>query len=116
MKRAFKIIGAIVALFLMATSPADAAKLGFEASFKGQQSGLDAKLSQVVVTKVDADSPARRAGLEPGDIIEQVDGAPVAGSSSRNFYKSVSALKPTEALVLSILRSGRRLTVRIVAD
>jgi len=105
----------LAALLALAASPAFASRLGFEASFKGQPSGLDAKLSQVVVTKVANASPAEHAGLRPGDVIDQVNGQAVNGSSSRGFYKTLSRVKPGEHLVLTVLRAGQRLTLDLTA-
>lgn len=116
MKSPRKFTVMFAALLLAMAVPVSAARLGFEASFEGQRSGLDAELSQVVVTKVLDDSPAERGGLRLGDVIEQMNGAPVAGRSSRDFYRSMSSLQPGETVVLTVLRSGDRLTVRLVAE
>lgn len=110
-------IAAMFAVLLSAmTVPASAARLGFEASFEGQQSGLDAELSTVVVTKVSDNSPAERGGLMARDVIEQVNGTPVAGRSSRDFYNAMTSLEPGETVVLVVLRSGDRLTINLVAE
>lgn len=107
---------ALVVLLALIAIPASAARLGFEADFKGEQAGMDAKLTEVRVTKVADDSPAQRAGLQPGDVIEQLDGVAVVGRSSREFYKAMSSVKPGGAVVLTVLRAGQRVTLRLVAE
>ena len=57
-----------------------------------------------LVAGVEPDSPAAKAGLEPGDVIESVNGAKVA--NPRDLALDVSAVKPGETASLHLLRDG----------
>ncbi len=57
------------------------------------------------------DSPARRAGLEPGDIIVKVDGRAVDRVSA--LQRAVRAKKPGDNVELEAMRYGTRRTFRV---
>lgn len=57
------------------------------------------------------DSPARRAGLEPGDIITKVDGRAVDRVSA--LQRAVRAKKPGDNVELEAMRYGTRRTFRV---
>ncbi|MEW5946585.1 MAG: Do family serine endopeptidase [bacterium] len=61
----------------------------------------------VLVADVLADSPAAEAGVEPGDIISSVNGAPV--SSVEDYYDKTSTLLVGERVALRIYRGGEAL-------
>ncbi|HEY5667237.1 MAG TPA: DegQ family serine endoprotease [Gammaproteobacteria bacterium] len=69
---------------------------------------LDAEQG-AVVTQVEPDSPAERAGLEPGDVIIEIDGAAVEGSSDLRNKVGLMRLGSTAELVY--LRNGIRESV-----
>lgn len=57
-------------------------------------------------------SPADRAGLEPGDVLTEIDGIPLtAGRGARRF----STVQPGETVRLTVQREGESLTVEIAA-
>ena len=58
-----------------------------------------------LVRKVSADSPADRAGLEVGDVVTEVDGQRVDGSSKLRLI--VSSRKPGSSVALNVLRDGK---------
>jgi serine protease Do len=62
-----------------------------------------------LVATVQPDSPAAKAGLQPGDVIEQVDGKTVA--NPRDLAVAVAAVKPGDQVPLSIVRNGETQTV-----
>jgi S1-C subfamily serine protease len=96
------------------TAPAEHGRYGLavEPLTPQRASELGAKASRgVVVTEVDPDGPAAEAGLQSGDVIEQVNGRAVAsGPELRSALESVHGNKP--ALVL-IERQGHRLFVTL---
>ena len=66
----------------------------------------------VLVQDLDESSPARRAGLQPGDVIVAVDGRPVEYVSQ--LQERVAFRKPGEAVTLEVARKGgARATVRV---
>lgn len=69
-----------------------------------------------VVTPLD-DTPAKAAGMEPGDIIIRLDDKPVKGLSLREAVKLMRG-KPGEQIVLTVVREGETapLEVEIVRD
>jgi serine protease Do len=69
--------------------------------------GLKGKVQGVVVTKVDADSGAEKAGLVPGDVIKEINRKPVA--SVKDFEKASSGVKKGDNVLLLINRRGAAL-------
>ena len=68
-----------------------------------QQLGLDSNVKGVVVTQVPGDSPAADAGLQRGDVIEQINRQPV---NSVNDYQRLIAQTGKQAVVLLVNRGG----------
>ncbi len=66
----------------------------------------------VAVQRVLRGSPAAKSGLKPGDEIVMVDGKSVA--TPRQLLSVAGHKKPGQALSLSLMRAGRRLSVRLV--
>ena len=67
-----------------------------------------------LVTMVGGDSPAEKAGIEPGDVIVNADGSRV--DSSGRLRLMISAIKPGKAVPLEILRNGERITLNATLD
>ena len=69
--------------------------------------------SGVLLAGVEAGSPAARAGLEPGDVIQSINGQQIA--SPRDLALTVSIVQPGQDARFRIVRDGepRDVTVRI---
>ncbi len=65
----------------------------------------------VLIHGVLQNSPAAKAGIQPGDLVMQVAGQSV--SDVPEMLSSVAALKPGEVASLSILRNGKNLELRV---
>ena len=64
----------------------------------------------VVITNVERDSPAEKAGLRAGDVVLEVDGRQIRGvGAMRNV---IGLLRVGQAVTLKILREGETKTVR----
>jgi serine protease Do/serine protease DegQ len=62
-----------------------------------------------VVAEVTPGSAAERAGLQPGDVIVALDGAPVRGASA--LRNKIGILRIGDTVRLSVLRNGREQTL-----
>ncbi len=69
--------------------------------------GLKGKPQGVVVTGVEPDSGAEKAGLQPGDVIREINRQPV--KSVKDFEKASAALKKGEHVLMLINRRGNAL-------
>ena len=65
----------------------------------------------VVVTGVLQNGPAFRAGIQPGDAIVSVAGAPITNVSE--LLGAVAALKPGEPAAFKIMRSNREIDLSV---
>ena len=72
-----------------------------------QELGLKGKLQGVVVTSVDPESEAERAGLMPGDVIREINRKPV--TSMKDYDRVASDLKKGENMLVLINRRGASL-------
>ena len=68
--------------------------------------------SGALVGSVNAGQPADKAGVQVGDVITAVDGAPVASTS--DLLKKVADIKPGQTASLSVFRKGRTETLKVV--
>jgi serine protease Do len=57
------------------------------------------------------DSPARRAGLDRGDVIVAVDGRPIAASNE--LQRVIAQRRPGETVTLDVIRYGQQRQVRV---
>jgi serine protease Do len=67
-----------------------------------------------LVSSVSANTPAKRAGLEPGDVIVEFNGRPVTDSDS--LVSMVVATKPGTTVPITIYRDNQRKTLSITPD
>ncbi|HEY0797266.1 MAG TPA: Do family serine endopeptidase [Acidisarcina sp.] len=69
--------------------------------------------SGAVVSQVTADSPASRAGLKSGDVIDEVDGKKVVNGGA--LQVAVSEVAPGTTVALGIIRDGKpqKLSVKV---
>ncbi len=68
--------------------------------------------SAVMVSSVETDSPAGRAGLKAGDIIVALDGEAIAGAD--DLVRALTGDKIGRSVALEVLRASERLTVAMV--
>ncbi|MGC8667277.1 MAG: M61 family metallopeptidase [Chthonomonadales bacterium] len=68
--------------------------------------------SPAVVEAVDGASPAAQAGIQPGDVLAAMDGAPVNAASIRD---AVARLQPGQSVVMTVKRGMEeaQITVRV---
>lgn len=67
----------------------------------------------LVVSRVLPGSPARRAGLRPGDRIAAVDGTP---ATPETFARLARTLRSDQRVSLTVVRDGERRSVEVVTD
>lgn len=91
-------------------------RLGFTVDFSADRTALDARLKRVVVTEVAPASAAARAGMRQGDVLEQLDGKPLAGSSARRFFDTLGKVAPGQRVVLVVAREGTSVPLVLVAE
>jgi serine protease Do len=63
------------------------------------------KAEGAVVGSIEEGSPAAKAGLEVGDVIQKIDGRPVEGSA--DLSRTIRSLKPGSKVNLSVWRAGK---------
>lgn len=91
-------------------------KLGFTVEVTADRSLLDARLQRIVVTGVASASPAERAGMKVGDVLDRLNGEPVVGGSGRKFFAAMGKVKPGDRLDLVVLRGDRPVPLTLVAE
>jgi len=69
------------------------------------------KAEGALVAEPQKDSPAAKAGIESGDVITAVDGAPV--KDARDLAKKIGALAPKATVKLSVLHKGSEKTMSL---
>ncbi|MCS6947874.1 MAG: trypsin-like peptidase domain-containing protein [Steroidobacteraceae bacterium] len=71
-----------------------------------QTAALGLDRGGVVITNLYLDSPALRAGLQPGDLIEAIDGRAVRSAQEANAR--IAATPPGRVMTVTVQRAGRR--------
>ncbi|MEN9803840.1 MAG: hypothetical protein RIS41_687 [Actinomycetota bacterium] len=66
-----------------------------------------------VITEVGGGSPAERAGMEPGDIVVDVDGTPIDGQGA--LIAAIRDRSPGDTIEIEVLRGGSRVTLTLTA-
>lgn len=69
------------------------------------------QLQGALVSNVEKDGPAARAGLQPGDVIVRIQGKEVTRSS--DLPAQVAALKPGTVATLDVIRDGKPKTLAV---
>jgi serine protease Do len=67
--------------------------------------------SGAIVSQVTPNSPASRAGLKQGDVIEQINGQKVTNGSA--LQVAVSQVSPGTTMSLGVIREGKPTTVKV---
>ena len=66
---------------------------------------LPKDIQGAVIADIDADSPAAKAGLREGDVIQEVNKQPV--KSAKDLVAISKKLKPTEKILIRVYSQGR---------
>ena len=69
------------------------------------------KAEGAIVDSAQNGSPAAKAGVQPGDVITGVNGAPV--KNARDLARTIATTAPDSAVKLDILRHGQRQTITV---
>jgi len=75
------------------------------------QSNIGAKTTGVVITHVQAGSPAEQAGLQKGDVIQEINRQPVV--TLKDFDAAAAKIKKEESAVVLVSRQGNAIFVVI---
>jgi len=76
----------------------------------------DPELEGIIVSDIEPDSPARKGGLKPGDIITEYQGEKVKAEKEEDLNKfttSVSQTQPEQKADLKVIREGKTLDLVI---
>jgi S1-C subfamily serine protease len=68
--------------------------------------------SAVIVSSVETEAAAGRAGLKAGDIVVALDGAPIAGAD--DLVRALTGDKIGKSVTLDVLRVAERLSIDLV--
>jgi serine protease Do len=68
----------------------------------------------ILIRSVEQGTPAEKAGIEAGDVVVEVDGAPVRDES--HFREMIADKGPGATVTLKILRDGKPMTVKATLD
>jgi Do/DeqQ family serine protease len=77
--------------------------------YQRQQLGLPA--AGVLIANLYVGSPAQRAGLQPGDVLTDIDGEPVR-TAQEAIARVASHRKPGEKIKLRVIRGGRAMELQ----
>jgi serine protease Do len=69
------------------------------------------KAEGALVDSAQPDSPAAKAGLQPGDVITAVNGTPV--KTARDLARTIAMIAPNDAVKIDVLRAGQTKTVSV---
>jgi serine protease Do len=76
--------------------------------------GLDKRMEGVVVTELQPDSPARKAGIEPGDVITSL--ADRSTSDERDLMRRVAEMPPGQIVELHLMRRSQEKSITVALD
>jgi serine protease DegQ len=65
---------------------------------------------RAVITRVDPESPAARAGLKPGDLVTELGGAPMR--DAYDLRNRLGLLRVGEVAAITVVRNGETITFR----
>jgi predicted metalloprotease with PDZ domain len=68
----------------------------------------------VLITGVEKETPAEKAGLKPGDVIVQVGGKAV--KEAGDIHEALAELKKGDSVDVTVVRHGKRETLKAVPD
>ncbi|WP_207061301.1 S1C family serine protease [Motiliproteus sp. SC1-56] len=72
--------------------------------------GVDASRG-LIIAGIFRDSPAHRAGMQPGDVLISIDGEPV--TDSRRAMNRIAETRPGATLGMEVLRNGHRKSLKV---
>ncbi len=81
--------------------------------------GADKQMSGALIASVDPQSPAEKAKLRAGDIIESINGVKVSARFTEEIpriYQMIAEYPPNSKLTLGLLRHDKRFTVPLVTQ
>ena len=68
----------------------------------------------VLITGVEKDTPAAKAGLKSGDVVVEMAGKPV--KESKDIHKALAELKKGDSVDITVLRHGKKQTLKAEPD
>ena len=68
----------------------------------------------VLITRVEKDSPAARAGLKTGDVIVEMAGKPV--KESKDIHEALADLKKGDSVAITVVRHGKKQALKAEPD